>query len=174
MPRPAWLGLGLAFALCHAPAAPAQTEADLSRQLAVLERFVGTWDVTVQVKQPKPLVLNYIETSAWAPGRALLRGETGIKPDKSQDWSMMVFDQASGGYPLWIFSSTGAWYYFAPGQWDEAKRSIEWKSLPLMQLSYVMRCVFPDARTRQCHTLVKDFMGRVLLEQDYTARRREP
>lgn len=166
--------IGLWLALMWPAMAAPQAEADLMRQHAVLERLVGIWDVTVQVKRPKELVVTYTEVTAWAPGKRLLRSETGVKPDGSQDWSMMVYDQASGGYPLWIFSSTGAWYYFAPGQWDEAQRSIEWKSLPLMPLSYVMRCVFADARTRHCSTLVKSWTGAVLLEQDYTARRREP
>jgi hypothetical protein len=164
--------LALAGLMPHRAAA--QTEPDVSRQLAVLERFVGTWDVAVHVKRPKDMVVTYTESVVWAHGKRWLRSDTGVKSDGTQDWSTTGFDQASGGYPTWIFSSTGAWYFLAPGQWDEAARSIEWKSPPLLPVSHRTHCTFTDARTRQCSTLVKNWAGHVLLEQDYKAVRREP
>jgi hypothetical protein len=164
----------LAIAGLWSFASAAQPQAELARKLAVLERFVGTWDVVVQVKRPAEKTVSYTEVAVLAPGKRLLRGDTGPKSDGHQDWTMTTFDQASGGYPMWIFSSSGVWYYLAPGQWDEAKLSIEWKSPPLLPVSHVTRCSFADARTRRCHTLVKDFLGKVVLEQEYTARRREP
>jgi hypothetical protein len=152
----------------------AQAESDVSRQLAVLERFVGTWDVSVRVKRPAQAVVTYTETVVWADGKRWLRGDTGPKSDGTRDWSMTGFDEASGGYPLWIFSSTGAWYYLAPGKWDEGARSIDWRNPPLLPVSHRTHCVFVDARTRQCSSVVKDWKGSVLLEQDYKAVRREP
>ena len=172
MPRFAAAIVWLAALNCSA--AVAQTEPDLSRQLAVLDRFVGTWDVTVTITRPKKLVVTYAEIVAWAPGRRWLRGDTGIKSDGTQDWSMTGFDQPSGGYHLWIFSSTGVWYYLAPGKWDEARHSIEWKSPPFSPVSHLTHCTFTDARTRRCTSVVKDFKGSVVLEQEYTAKRREP
>lgn len=174
LPRASALYLGLAIVSLGPRVAFALTEDELARKLAVLERFVGTWDVVVQVKRPIEKTVSYTEQSLLAPGKRLLRGDTGLKSDGQQDWTMTTFDQASGGYPMWIFSSSGVWYYLAPGQWDEAKLSIEWKSPPLLPVSHVTRCSFVDARTRRCHTLVKDFVGKVMLEQEYTARRREP
>ena len=155
-------------------AAAAQGEPDVSRQLAVLSRFVGTWDVVVHIKRPKDMVVTYVETSVWAPGQRLLRGDTGLKSDGTQDWSITLFDQASGGFQIWIFSSTGAWYFLPPARWDEAHSSIEWTNPPFSPVSHLTRCVFADARTRHCTTLVKDWKGSVLLEQDYTGKRREP
>jgi hypothetical protein len=108
-----------------------------------------------------------------APGGKLLRSNTSVKADGSQDWSMMTFDPASGGYPLWIFSSTGAAYYLAPGKWNEGTRSIAWQAPPSSPVSHVTRCTFDDERTRSCETLVKDWKGSVLLEQSYTAVRRD-
>lgn len=165
-----WLGL----ATLWPGRAAAQTEPDVSRQLAVLDKFVGTWDVTVRVKRPKELVVTYTERTTWGPGRRWLRGDTGAKSDGNHDWSMTGFDQASGGYPIWIFSSTGAWYHLAPGKWNDAQQSIEWKAPPMSPVSHLSRCTFVDARTRHCSTLVKDWKGAVLLEQDLTATRRGP
>lgn len=154
--------------------AVAQPKPDVSRQLAVLDQFVGTWDVTVTVTRPKKRVVTYSEVITWAPGRHWLRGDTGLKSDQTQEWSMTGFDKPSGGYHLWIFSSTGEWYYLAPGKWDEARRSIEWKSPPFSPVSHLTRCTFTDPRTRHCTSLVKDFKGSAVLEQEYTAKRREP
>lgn len=167
------LKLCLAFAGSWPGAGLAQAEADLARQLAVLERFAGTWDVVVQVRRPVEKTVTYTEVAVLAPGNRLLRGDTGLKSDGQQDWTMTTFDPASGGYPMWIFSSSGAWYHLAPGQWDESQLSLVWKSPPLSPVSHVTRCSFADARTRHCQTLVKDFLGRVMLDQEYTARRRE-
>ena len=140
---------------------------------AVLKRFAGEWDVTVTVTRPKSLVVRYSETAMLAPGGKLLRSSTSVKPDGTQDWSMMTFDTVSGGYPLWIFSSTGATYYLAPGKWNEGTRTIAWEAPPGSPVSHVTRCSFSDERTKSCQTLVKDWKGGVMLEQSYTATRRD-
>ena len=160
-----WLATAVAFA------APTLAAPD-PRQLAVLKRFAGEWDVSVSVRRPIKTVVRYTESAVLTPGGRLLRTSTSVKPDGSQDWSMMTFDPASGGYPIWIFTSSGATFYLAPGKWDEQTHSISWEAPAASPVSHKTRCTFVDERMRSCETIVKDWKGSVLLEQGYTAVRR--
>jgi hypothetical protein len=158
--------LGLWLLASATVVAPARAAPD------VLKRFAGEWDVTVSVRRPIKVTVRYTESAVLAPGGKLLRSSTSVKADGTQDWSMMTFDKAAGGYPLWIFSSTGAAYYLAPGKWNEDTRSIVWQAPAASPVSHQTRCAFDDERTKTCETLVKDWKGGVLLEQSYTAVRR--
>lgn len=141
-------------------------------QLQVLGRFVGTWQVTTEVRRPKRAVVTHTETYSWDLGGHFLHGDSGIKSDGTRDLVFATYDQASGGYPFWIFSSSGAWFYLAPGKWDEAKRTLTWENPPSLSLTYRSRCVFPDRDTRHCEAQVSDWKGTVVLDQRATAIRR--
>ena len=118
--------------------------------------------------------VRYSETAVLSPGGKLLRSATSVEPDGTQDWSMMLFDPAKGGgYPLWIFSSTGAVYPLAPGKWNDQEKSMTWEAPPGSPVSHVTHCSFSDERTKSCQTLVKNWKGSVMLEQSYTAIRRD-
>jgi hypothetical protein len=49
---------------------------------------------------------------------------------------------------------------------------LEWKSPPISDVSYLARCIFADENTRRCTLIIKDWFGRVLLEQESSAVRR--
>jgi hypothetical protein len=166
----------LAFG-CAALLAQAQQPAPLTPgtadKLRVLDRFRGTWDVTLKTTHPKPSVVTYTETYDWVLDGRFLQGDTGVKSDGVRDTIIGTYDPAGDGYPFWIFSSSGAWFYLPPGSWDEPTRTFRWKNLPNMTVLFESRCVFPDARTRRWSVLVKDWKGSVLLEQEGSAVRRE-
>jgi hypothetical protein len=82
------------------------------------------------------------------------------------------YDLKTNGYAFWIFSSSGTFLYLAPGTWDARNRTIEWKSPPLLDVSYQARCMFPDDNTRRCTLVLKNWIGKVLLEQETSAARR--
>jgi hypothetical protein len=159
-----------------AHSAGAQTQApltpEISAKLKVLDMFRGTWDVTVRTRLPKPGVVTSSETYTWALDQRFLHGDSGRKSDGTQDLVMATYDQPSDGYPFWIFSTSGAWIYLAPGVWDEAQRTMVWKNPPNVAVTYLTRCVFPDTKSRRCSTLVKDWKGSVLLDQEASAVRR--
>lgn len=162
----------LVSALVFAPAAAAEEPpAGPAAELEVLENFVGTWKVTVRTRRPEASVVTYTETYAWDLGGHFLRGDSGTKSDGTRDVVFATYDRPSRGYPFWIFSSTGAWYYLAPGNWDPGKRTLTWKNPPALQINYHSRCEFPDSTTRRCESLVKDWKGAVLLDQQATAVR---
>jgi hypothetical protein len=180
--RPAHVRTTLSLLVCLAaqfspPAASAQQRGAAPAAGAkanVLELLQGTWNVTLTTTKPKPSVVTYTESYEWVLGHQFLRGNSGTKSDGSQDLVMATYDRPSGGYAFWIFSSSSSWIYLPPGFWDEATRTIEWKSSLNPRISYVSRSVFPDDKTRRWTAVVKDWKGTVLLEQTGTAVRRDP
>ena len=138
----------------------------------MLDIFVGTWDVTLRTRQPEASVVRYSETYGWALGGHFLQGRSDDRPDGVDMFVIATHDPATDGFPFWIYMSSGAWFYLDPGQWDERERTLTWRSGPGAQLSYLNRCVFPQPDRRQCHTLVKDWRGSVVLDNELSAVRR--
>jgi hypothetical protein len=138
-----------------------------------LDMFVGRWDLRVQVLQPERKALNYSETYEWVLDRKFVRGHTGRKPDGTEDIIFGTYEAKIDGYPFWIFSSSGSYNYIAPGSFDARNRTMDWKSPGDWDISYQSRCLFPDASTRRCTLIIKNWKGNVLLEQEWVAVRRD-
>jgi hypothetical protein len=139
---------------------------------SVLELFLGQWNVRVRTLQPAPAEVTYVETYAWVLDRKFIRAETTQKSDGTSDVVFGTYDPKAQGYPFWVFSSTGSYSYLAPGKWDASRRILEWKNPPNWDVYYVARCRFPDRANRACTLLLKDWKGKVLLEQTIHAVRR--
>jgi Protein of unknown function (DUF1579) len=138
----------------------------------VLEKFVGRWNVRVKMLQPQQPDITYIETYEWMLDRKFVRARTEGKTDGTEDMVVGSYDPKANGYPFWIFSSTGTFLQLAPGTWDARNRTMEWKSPLLLDVSYQARCMFPDDNTRRCTLVIKNWLGKVLQEQDSSAVRR--
>ena len=167
----------LAVACLWAPAATSQSRSASGAALpaeasAVLDRFAGTWDVTLTVRRPKHLVVTYTQTSAWVLNHHYLRGESSVRPDGSQELSMFTYDPQSRTYPLWIFYSSGFVAYLQRGEWSESSRTMAWKSAAADPIQFTSRCTFESATTLRCSTQVKDGKGGVALDQESVAVRR--
>lgn len=139
---------------------------------AVLDRFAGTWDVTLTVRRPKNLVVTYAQTGAWVLNHRYLRGESDVRPDGSQELSMFTYDPQSRTYPLWIFYSSGFVAYLQRGEWSESSRTMDWKSAAADPNQFATRCTFENATTLRCSTQVKDGKGGVAIDQESVALRR--
>ena len=137
-----------------------------------LEKFVGRWDVRVKTLQPQKTEVTYIEAYEWTLDRKFVKARTEGKSDGTEDMVVGGYDAKTNGYPFWIFSSSGTFMYLAPGSWDARSKTMEWKSPPLFDVAYLGRCTFPDENTRRCTLLLKNWYGKVLLEQETTAIRR--
>jgi hypothetical protein len=157
-------GLWLAGAAGAAPANAAR--------LAVLDRFAGTWDVTATTRLPKASVVKTSFVWAWTLDRHFLRGESGIKSDGSQE--LQVFGHDAGGYSLWIFYSSGAAVNLARGEWNEATATMAWKNAPTDPILYTSRCSFEGAATMRCSTQVKNLSGKLVIDVESVALRRNP
>ena len=139
---------------------------------AVLEMFIGRWNVRVKTLQPSKPDVTYIETYEWTLGGKFLSGRTEQKSDDTEDRMFVGYDPQTKGYPFWIFSSTGTYLYLAPAAWDARTRTMEWKNPAGWDVSYRGQCLFPDRNTRRCTLTMKNWRGNVLLEQEATAVRR--
>jgi hypothetical protein len=137
-----------------------------------LEMFVGHWDVRVQILQPERQVLNYRETYERVLGGKFVRGHTEGKPDGTEDIVFGTYDAKVDGYPFWVFSSSGSYTYLPPGRYDARRRTMDWTNPSEWDVVYRSRCVYADGRTRRCELTIKDWKGKVLLEQEWTATRR--
>jgi hypothetical protein len=102
----------------------------------VLDKYVGRWDVRVKTLQPQKPDLTYIETYEWVLDRKFVRGRTEGKTDGTEDMIVVGYDSKTNGYPFWIFSSSSTFLFLAPGSWDARNRILEWKSPPLLDVSY--------------------------------------
>lgn len=140
---------------------------------SVLARFIGRWDVRVKTLQPPKPDVTYIETYEWVLRRKFIRATTERKSDGTEDVVFAGYDPQTKGYPFWIFSSTGTYLYLPPATWDARNRVMAWQNPPQMDISYRGRCAFPDENTRHCTLLMKDWKGKVLLEQETSAIRRK-
>jgi hypothetical protein len=168
-----WTGLRFAIAALLAIAASsAHAQDNLAEKLAVLEKFVGRWDVRVKMLQPQGPDITYIETYEWILDRKFIRARTEGKTDGTEDMVVGGYDLKTNGYAFWIFSSGGSYLTLAPGTWDARSRTMEWKSPLLLDVSYHTRCTFPDDTTRRCTLAIKNWLGKVLQEQDSSAVRR--
>ena len=81
----------------------------------VLEKYVGRWNVSVKTLQPQKPDQTYIETYEWMLDRKFVRARTEGKADGTEDMVVGGYDPTTNKYPFWIFSSTGAFLYLAPG-----------------------------------------------------------
>ena len=171
--RHAVVGLVCAVFFAGVAAQPTAGPAPLtSTQRAVLDRFVGTWDVTATTKVPRLAPVTSTFTWAWVLDRRFLRGESNIKSDGSQE--MQVLGHDAGGFPLWVFSSSGLAFQLARGEWDEATRTMSWKNAPTDPLLYATRCTFEGDTTLRCSGQVKSLAGKVAVDTESVALRRRP
>lgn len=129
----------------------------------MLDRFEGRWQVTTRTTVPAASTVSGHAHNHWVLDRRFLQGTANAKSDGTTDLSMMTFDALTRAYPLWIFSSTGIVFYLGDGQWDEASRTMRWKSPINLTGSYTYHCRFPDDDHYRCESVVKDWKGAVIL-----------
>ena len=138
-----------------------------------LDVFIGRWEMHVTTLQPKRSETIYMEVYEWVLDGQFIRGQTGRKSDGTEDVIYGTYDAQAKGYPFWIFSSSGSYVYLAPATWNARKRIMEWRSPAGWDITYRGRCNFPDENTRHCTMIQKDWKGKVLLEQEWSAVRRD-
>ncbi len=138
-----------------------------------LEVFIGNWDLHAITLQPERKEVRYRERYQWTLDGKFIKGRAGPKPDGTRDDIYGTYDAKSGGYPFWVFSSSGSYLYLPPATWDARKRVMEWKNPANLDFNYQSSCHFPDNNTRRCRLIMTDWKGKVLQELEWTATRRK-
>jgi hypothetical protein len=139
---------------------------------AALERFAGTWQVTVTVRKPRAAVVTYVQRNTWVLDSHFLQGDTGVKSDGSHELSMFGYDPTERTYPLWIFYASGLTAYLQRGEWDEKTRTMSWRSGATDPIQFESQCQFESATVLRCTTQVGDGRGGTSIEFESVAHRR--
>lgn len=136
-----------------------------------LENFVGRWEVHMKKTAPEVLEDTYMETYEWTLDGKYLKGETKGKYDGTYDVIYTTYDEKADGYPFWSFSSSGTYWYLAPGTYDRKTKTMEWRNPSGFDVSYNTGCVFVDADARHCALIIKDWKGSIVNQLEWKAFR---
>jgi len=141
---------------------------------AVLNRFVGDWDVVVNEEVPVERETRHVERYAWVLDKAFIRGESEGKADGSREISFGGYNEQADGYAFWVFSSHKVMLPIPPGSWDAKAQTLTWKNPAGWDINYFSQCQFPDADTRECTLETSNWFGKVLQRSRWRATRRAP
>ncbi len=136
----------------------------LGPELAILEKWRGTWEVKATNRQQPAKEVAYEETFDWVLDGCYLRSETSRKADGGQSMSMVWFDRITKTYRFVIFDASGLAVELPPPTWSENTQTMEWKSGLFAPTSYTANVTFKDRDTIQWKSLWKNWNGKVILE----------
>ena len=113
----------LLFAACSNGSAAAESPQ------AVMDGWVGTWDVEVTLKKsiviPEEMVLKGTETTEWILNKAFLQTKQSLAGGAFKKLSLMRYEPNEGVFLFWDFDSKGSFPMgITSGKWDQAKGEI--------------------------------------------------
>jgi hypothetical protein len=168
------LWLTLFSTLAQQPA----SESKQSKELQVLERFVGSWEETVEQKRaawtPEPSTKEIASTRKWILDGKMIENRGTWSPDDVEFLHLMSYDPKRREYRQWYFESINPVSLGEQrGQWDQATQTLTWKGKldDGVTTETVERFIDKDNFT---WTLVaKDRSGQVVLDMVAKVRRKE-
>ena len=155
------------------PAAePSATTASERPDFRVMDKWRGTWEVTVQRHQPQPsAVVTYTETFAWELGQRFLRAQTSGRSEGNDTMSMFWFDIFTKRYRYVIFDAAGYGLELPPPTWDEATQTMDWRTGLFAPIDYTGQTRFVDPDHIDWSSELKDWKGTVILKLQGTSKR---
>ena len=111
------------FAACSNGSATAESPQ------AVMDGWVGTWDVEVTLKKslviPEEMVLKGTETTEWILNKSFLQTKQSLAGGSFKKLSLMRYEPNEGVFLFWDFDSKGSFPMgITSGKWDQAKGEI--------------------------------------------------
>jgi len=96
---------------------------------AVMDGWVGTWDVEVTLKKslmiPEEMVLKGTETTEWILNKSFLQTKQSLAGGAFKKLSLMRYEPKEGVFLFWDFDSKGSFPMgITSGKWDQAKGEI--------------------------------------------------
>jgi hypothetical protein len=107
-----------------------KSDAPRSPELTVLERLVGTWDVTA-VSQPAEWTPQEVRTTSVVTRSWILDGsfvmDSSMHDDETESLALFTYDPQENTYRSWWFSSEG-YTVKSAGQWDDVTETLSFQS----------------------------------------------
>ncbi len=156
--------------------ADAKPDAQLSAELKVLDRLVGTWDVTALSKKaewtPEDATIKSKVVRSWVLNRRFVQ-DVSTGDDGTESINLFTFDAKRSEYRSWWFSSPG-YTSKSTGQWDAAGKTLRTKStLPTGQKADGS-VRFADDDHHEWKILITDADGKVYFDCAWKCVRAKP
>lgn len=144
---------------------------DRPAEFKVLERFVGSWDTEAISRRaewtPKETRITGTTKMEWVLGGRFVQSNGHSDPGGLQDIQMMTYDAGRKHYRHWHFDSQGNGSDIsASGQWDEAAKTLTWKTELADGISMTNKVQFLDKDTCKWVLVAKDKGGKVYLDME--------
>ncbi len=149
----------------------AQEGAEDPQRSAVLNRFIGTWDMEVIAKPAggEETTEKAVETRNWTDGGKVIHFEKSNAGD--QEFHMLVtYSEESETFPgVLMFGTQQA---MVVGVWDEKNSTMTFSGQYANGNTFVFRNRFDDANTAESKGTLRDARGNLLVEITYKQNRR--
>ena len=154
----------------------ADDDANLSTELQILGRFVGTWDMDLTIKPTGGDVIKTKETEirTWSLGRTFVRFEDAKKDTSGgpEFHLFLTYDPDTNTYPGMMMFGKGRTLITAT--WDEATSTMTFKGTsPDDGNTFVAKNRFIDKNHCESTVVLKNAKGEVFMEQTYKQTRRK-
>jgi len=145
-----------------------------SPELKVLDRFVGSWELDFVVNMGTGNTKMKADvTTNWILLGRVIQHKFVWSPGDKHGLGFFTYDAEEKAYREWYFDSTGS----VPrdvhrGQWDEAAKTLTWKGSSSNGITRTMVNRFIDNDTYEWSLVDKDRSGKVVFENEATAKRK--
>ena len=144
--------------------------------LKVLEKFAGTWDQEINLKQgpwaPEAKTGTGTMTAKWTLDGRFMEIRSQSKLDGTQGLSIMGHDMNADALRGWFFHSYG-FTHVSTGAWDEKTRTITWTADMGNGMKVTSHDKFTDDDHFEWQFQIKDDQGQVMFEMTGKATRRK-
>ena len=146
-----------------------------SPELQVLERFVGSWQETVQQKPaawtPKPVTITATGTRKCVLNGSMIENKGIWFPGKDEFMHLMSYDPHRKQYRQWYFDKDRATPQEYIGSWDGARQTFTFKGTIVEGVSCTSTQKFVDEDTFTWTLVATDRAGKVVLDMHGKALR---
>jgi len=147
-----------------------------SPELQVLQRFIGSWEETVELKRaawtPEPSTKTISSTRKWILDGKMIENK-GAWSDKVEFLHLMSYDPKRAEYRQWYFDANNPTSLGEDrGRWDEATQTLTWRGALDDGVTTVTTERFIDKDHFTWTFVAKDRTGQVVLDMEAKVRRK--
>lgn len=149
-----------------------------SPELQVLERFIGSWEETIELKRaawtPEPSTKKISSTRKWILDGKMIENKGAWSPGNVEFLHLTTYDPKRREYRKWYFDANNP----VPiggnrGHWDEATQTMTWRGALEDGVTTATTERFIDKDTFTWTFVAKDRSGEVVLNMEAQVRRRQ-